>query len=122
MIKVVPTKTVMLTAGLLLAAGFETTSSLVAATLYLLLRNPRVLEKVTHEVRSSFQSQEEISFSRLDNLPYMIACLTEALRWYPPVAGGMQRQVMKGGASIAGHFVAEEVSGGLTRPPRLPPR
>lgn len=100
----------MLTAGLLIGAGFETTASLVTATLYLLVRNPQCLEKVTEEVRSSFKSQEDVSFAKLDKLPYMIACLNEALRWYAPIASGMPRQVMKGGATIAGRFVPEDVS------------
>ena len=113
MTKAVPRRTVMLTAGLLLGAGFETTSSLVAATLYLLLRNPRCLEKATREVRSSFESQSDISFATLDKLTYMIACLNEALRWYPPIAGGMPREVMKGGTTVAGRFVPEGVCHGL---------
>ncbi|EOO00988.1 putative cytochrome p450 protein [Phaeoacremonium minimum UCRPA7] len=107
MAKIVPKQTVMLTAGLLLGAGFETTSSLVAVTLYLLQRNSHCLERVTNEIRSSFKSQNDISFAAVDNLPYMVACLNEALRWYPPVASGMPRQVMKGGTSIAGEFVPE---------------
>lgn len=37
----------------------------------------------------------------------MIACLREALRYYPPVAGEMPRVVPKGGAHIAGAFVPE---------------
>ena len=109
MAKIVPKQTVMLTAGLLLGAGFETTSSLVAVTLYLLQRNSHCLERVTNEIRSSFKSQNDISFAAVDNLPYMVACLNEALRWYPPVASGMPRQVMKGGTSIAGEFVPESV-------------
>jgi cytochrome P450 len=98
----------MLTAGLLLAAGFETTSSLVTATLYLLMRNPHCLAKVTQEVRSTYASQEDISFATLDKAGYMIACLNEALRWYPPVATGMLREVMKGGTTIAGREVPED--------------
>lgn len=35
----------------------------------------------------------------------MLACLREALRRYPPVAGPLPRVVPKGGANIAGYFV-----------------
>lgn len=116
MAKTVPRQTMLLTAGLLLGAGFETTSSLVAATLYLLLRNPHCLEKVTHEVRTSFKSQEDITFAALDNLTYMVACLNESLRWYPPVASGLPREVMKGGATIGGRPVPESVCHGVLSP------
>lgn len=37
----------------------------------------------------------------------MLACLKEALRLYPPVAGEMPRIVPKGGGNIAGSFVPE---------------
>lgn len=37
----------------------------------------------------------------------VIACLKEALRYYPPVAGEMPRLVPKGGAHITGAFVPE---------------
>lgn len=37
----------------------------------------------------------------------MLACLREALRRYPPVAGPLPRVVPKGGANIAGRFVPE---------------
>lgn len=116
MAKTVPRQTMLLTAGLLLAAGFETTSSLVTATLYLLLRNPHCLEKVTREVRSSFKSQDDISFAALDNLTYIVACLNEALRWDPPIAGGLPRAVMKGGTAIAGRPVPENVWDGILSP------
>ncbi|KAL2285704.1 hypothetical protein FJTKL_07712 [Diaporthe vaccinii] len=94
-------------AGLLVVAGSETTATLLSGVTYLLLRNPRCLRRVTEEIRSSFQSEHDITFSSVQNLPYMLACLREALRYYPPVAGPMPRVVPKGGANIAGHFVPE---------------
>lgn len=109
----------LLTAGLLLGAGFETTSSLVAVTLYLLQCNPRCYQKLTNEIRSSFKSQDDICFAALDNLPYLVACLNEALRWFPPVASGMPREVMKGGTSIAGDHVPEGVSHDMLFPFRF---
>lgn len=102
--------TMMLTAGILLGAGFETTSSIVCATMYLLQRNPECLKKINEEVRGAFGSPEDITFSSVDNLPYLRACLSEALRWYPPIASGLPREVMKGGTSIAGEHVPEGVS------------
>lgn len=104
----IPKETVMRTAGLLLGAGFETTASLLTAVTFLLATHPEYLEKVSHEVRSTFKSAEDITLASVDKLEYMIACLSEALRWYPPVAMGMQRLAMKGGTTVAGHAVPEQ--------------
>ncbi|ROV97385.1 hypothetical protein VMCG_06862 [Cytospora schulzeri] len=94
-------------AGILVIAGSETTATLLSGVTYLLLRNPDCLQKVTQEVRSAFQTEEDITFSSVQNLTYMLACLKEAMRCYPPVAGTMPRVVPKGGAHVAGHFVPE---------------
>lgn len=47
----------------------------------------------------------------------MLACLREALRRYPPVAGPLPRVVPKGGAHIAGHFVPEGTVVGVAQWP-----
>lgn len=57
-------------AGLLVVAGSETTATLLCGVTYLLLRNPECLRKVTEEVRSSFESEHDITFSSVQNLPY----------------------------------------------------
>lgn len=77
---------------------------------YLLLRNPEALAKVTQEVRSAFTSEKEINMASVGRLSYMQACLSEAMRRYPPIPIGLPRVVPKGGAAIAGHFVPENVS------------
>lgn len=53
-----------------IVAGSETTATLLTGTLYLLLKNPVHLERVKDEVRSRFQSEDEITFSSVENLPY----------------------------------------------------
>lgn len=45
----------------------------------------------------------------------VLACLKETLRHYPPVAGNMPRTVPKGGAHIAGTFVPEGTSVGISQ-------
>lgn len=57
-------------AGLLVIAGSETTATLLCGVTYLLLKNPRCLSKVTEEVRSAFQSEHDITFASVQNLPY----------------------------------------------------
>lgn len=73
-------------AHILFMAGSETTSTLLAGVTYYLLRNPDVMDKAVKEVREAFSEEEDITFSTASaRLPYMLACLEEALRMYPPV-------------------------------------
>ncbi|PSR85583.1 cytochrome P450 ClCP1 [Coniella lustricola] len=88
-------------------AGSETTATILTGAIFLLMKNPACLERLKKEVRSTFTSEDEITFSAVEHLDYMLACLKEALRFYPPVAGELPRVVPKGGAHIAGGFVPE---------------
>jgi hypothetical protein len=65
---------------------------------------------VTEEVRSTFTSDEEITLTSVGGLKYMLACLNEGLRSYPPVPFGLPRIVPRGGATISGMAVPENVS------------
>ncbi|KAI0860486.1 isotrichodermin C-15 hydroxylase [Xylaria cubensis] len=94
-------------AFILVLAGSETTATTLSGATYLLLAHPEILEKLKHEVRSSFQDASQININTVGNLKYMLAILNEALRLYPPVTAGLVRNVPKGGAEIAGHFVPE---------------
>jgi cytochrome P450 len=93
-----------------LIAGSETTSSMLSGATYLLLTNRSAYEKVAHEVRSSFTSNSDITLTSVSRLTYMLACLNEAMRLYPPVPFGMPRFVPKGGAKVSGEFIPEDVS------------
>ncbi len=68
------------------------------------------MAKLTQEVRSSFNSDQEITLLSVQNLKYMLACLNETLRMYPPVPFGMPRLVPAGGINITGEPVPENVS------------
>lgn len=92
-------------AALMLSAGTETTATVLSAATFLLLKHPEIMTKVTAEVRSRFNSQEEITVDAVNELTYMIACLTEALRYLPPVPAGFVRKVPRGGAEISGYHV-----------------
>lgn len=92
----------------MIVAGSETTATLLSGLTYLLLINPDKLKKLSDEIRTTFKSEDEITMASVGNLPYMLACLNEGLRRYPPVASGLPRVVPKGGAKIAGHFVPED--------------
>ncbi|KAI9041494.1 cytochrome P450 [Aspergillus affinis] len=93
---------------ILLIGGSETTATLLSGITYLLLQNPEVLARLTKEVRSSFQSEKDITMDSVNGLSYMLACLNEALRSYPPIPIGLPRVVPKNGRHIMGQYVAPD--------------
>ncbi|KAI1389246.1 putative cytochrome P450 monooxygenase [Hypoxylon trugodes] len=96
---------ISINASRLIVAGSETTATLLSGTVFFLTTHEDKLAKLAHEVRSSFKSDEEITLSSVGDLTYMLACLDECLRMYPPVAVGFPRVTPKGGGTIAGHFI-----------------
>ncbi|KAB8263697.1 cytochrome P450 [Aspergillus pseudonomiae] len=75
----------------LVIAGSETMATLLSGVTYLILKNPEAYQTLVKEVRSAFNSEEEINLLSVAKLPYMLACLDEALRMYPPGAVGPPR-------------------------------
>lgn len=97
-------------AEILIIGGSETTASLLSGVTYLLLMNPTAHQKLKEEVRTVFQSQEDIDLISVNKLPYMLACLDEAMRMYPPIANGLPRVCPEGGAKVLGEYVPANVS------------
>jgi len=98
------------TAWHLIIAGSETTATLLSGATFHLLRNPETMQKLKDEVRSAFQTEDDITLARVNGLTYMLAVLDEGLRIYPPVPVGLPRRVPKGGEIILDKFVPEGVS------------
>ena len=94
-------------------AGSETTATLLAGVTYILTTHPEALKKLVDEVRSSFADDSEITLFSVNKLTYMLACLNEGLRHYPPVAGLLPRQVPKGGAMVLDRFIPEDTAVGV---------
>ena len=99
-------------ASILTIAGSETTATLLSGAVYLLPQNPDALAKLTHEVRSAFKDDSEITLTSVGGLTYMLACLNECLRMYPPVPGSLPRAAPKG-ATVAGHVIPEGTQVGI---------
>jgi cytochrome P450 len=89
----------------LLAAGSETTATLLSGATYLLLQSPAAYAKLTHEIRTRFASADDITFAAVETLEYTAAVLQEALRYYPPVPMGFPRTAPKGGARVSGTHI-----------------
>ncbi|KAI5918191.1 cytochrome P450 [Camillea tinctor] len=92
-------------AELFMAAGTETTSSLLTGLTYYLTKNPDKTKILTDEIRSRFKSNEEITFEALAALPYLNACIREGLRIYPPVPSSVPRIIPEGGNFVLGKWL-----------------
>ncbi|RAQ41967.1 sterigmatocystin biosynthesis P450 monooxygenase stcL [Aspergillus flavus] len=91
-------------------AGSETTASLLSGCLFYLCKHKYIMDQLNKEIRTTFSKDEEITSSKCFNLSYLNAVLKESLRLYPPVAASLLRLVPKGGCTIDGHFVQEDVT------------
>ena len=109
---------------LAIIAGSNTTSSVLTALLYYLLRNPATYERLQKEVDDAFPNGEEpLDVTKLGQMKWLNGSMwvcdsltgspeeltivmtnrNEALRLQPPVLGGSQRTVGKGkGAKVLG--------------------
>lgn len=93
--------------AIFLTAGSETTATLLSGATWCLLKNPGVLQKLKEEVRGRWKNYADITMEDVNNAPYLIAVLQEALRYFPPVPTGFERRVPKGGEVVSGYYVPE---------------
>lgn len=93
-----------------LIAGSDTTSNSSCAIIYYLSNNPRVMKKLQEELDKAAEEKaggdEVLHFDYEDvkSLPYLQACIDEALRLHSTSAIGLPREVPAGGATILGEF------------------
>lgn len=102
---------IVVNADLLMVAGSETTASLLSGLTFWLLKTPRSYWLLTDEVRRAFSDDEEITLAAMrTRLPYLDACIKEALRLFPPVPISLMRRIPDGPpVEIAGVSVPPQV-------------
>ncbi|OTA98262.1 hypothetical protein M426DRAFT_70144 [Hypoxylon sp. CI-4A] len=100
---------------LLMIAGSETTATLLSGVTFWMLKTPHALKKATEEVRNAFESEDAITFKEASaKLPYLMACLEEGLRIFPPVPLRLPRRVPKGPpVELCGFSVPEDTIVGV---------
>lgn len=94
-------------------AGSDTTSIALRAVLYYLMTNDRVCAKLLDELKTA-EEQGTLSlkarYSEAQKLPYLQACIKEAMRLHPSLGTQHLRVVPEGGAIIAGKHLSSGVS------------
>lgn len=75
--------------------------------LYHLLQNPAQLSKLRTELVSSNLSTPHAKMSEIQTLPYLDACMWEALRMHPAFCLPFERVVPKGGITIGEYYLPE---------------
>lgn len=93
-------------------AGSDTTAISLRAIIYHLLKVPERKAKLMEEIedrRRAGQLSDPVKLSEANEMPYLQACMYEALRLHPAVGMSLPRVVPKGGITIDGRFLPEGV-------------
>ncbi|KIX02848.1 uncharacterized protein Z518_08791 [Rhinocladiella mackenziei CBS 650.93] len=91
-------------------AGSDTTAITLRAIFYYLLKSPLIMAKVVDEIDAAdraCQLSEFVTWQESNRLPYLQACIKEAIRMHPAVGLILERYVPKGGIALAGHYFPE---------------
>lgn len=113
--------------SIMLNAGSDTTAIAMNNAMFWLLKNPKCLERLREEVDAVLDPEEVIApYDKVKHLPYLRACLDEAMRITPPTTFGLPRRTPKEGAWILGEFIPGETSVSMSayvahRDPRIFP-
>ncbi|GAW15640.1 hypothetical protein ANO14919_050590 [Xylariales sp. No.14919] len=93
------------TVAVLILAGSETTATTLCGICNSLVQSPEQLHRLEKEIRSTFDTERNITLRALQQLPFLNAVISEGLRICNPVAGGILRKVPEGGSMICGYFL-----------------
>ncbi|KAF7534074.1 hypothetical protein G7054_g6537 [Neopestalotiopsis clavispora] len=106
-------------AAFFLPAGADTISGLICASLFYLSRNPDSCAKLASEIRSCFDSGDDIQIGhKLSGCKYLRAVIDETLRISPPASGTLWREISpadenKNPVVIDGHVIPPGVQVGV---------
>ncbi|XP_073830368.1 probable cytochrome P450 28c1 [Musca autumnalis] len=64
--------------------GLDTTATVISHCLLMLALEPTCQNTLFEEIQRSSENEAEISFNKLNEMPYLDACIHESLRIYPP--------------------------------------
>jgi len=77
------------------------------AVMYNVLAHPETLKKLRSELLSSKLSRPYPTWQEVNTLPYLDACINEAIRIHPAFCLPFERIVPAGGVTIGGKYLKE---------------
>ncbi|GFF55340.1 probable sterigmatocystin biosynthesis P450 monooxygenase stcL [Aspergillus udagawae] len=99
--------------SIFMTAGSDTNATLVCGCLYYALRDAKIWSRLANEIRGSVTQESEMTFTRLQKLPFLNAVIEEALRVYVVVPTTFPRRTPARGAKICGRFVPGDYAVGM---------
>lgn len=97
--------------GAIIDAGADTTAIALSGVMELLIQHPQHLATLRQEVDNAFEEDEMVaSYDKVKSLPFLRACLDEAMRFMPPTSAGLPRRTPPEGARILGHWIPGNTS------------
>lgn len=101
-----------------MVAGSDSTGNTMRTIMYNLLTHPQTLHRLQDELfnlrRQGNLSQPFPAFKEVKDLPYLDACVWEALRLRPAFALPMERIIPDGGATICGQYFPAGTTMGMS--------
>lgn len=88
-----------------IVAGFDTTAATMAATMYFLIKNPRVIARLREDIAALGPLSSPVTFKQAQELPYLHAIIQEGMRLHSAAGLPLERVVPAGGAELSGHFL-----------------
>ena len=98
---------------LMMMAGSDTSSSSLTATMFYLVQNPTVLERLQADLRTTFPNLSSIQPIATESHRYLRACIDEAMRLSPPAPTNIPRVVGQGGIKVVNENLPEDVYVGV---------
>lgn len=96
--------------GLFIVGGTDTTITGTSATLFYILHDPDVYQRLQEEVRGTFVEEEEILIGpKLTSCKLLMGCIQESMRLSPPVPSLLPREVLGGGILVEGELFPQGV-------------
>jgi cytochrome P450 len=86
-------------------AGSDSVGTCMRTLLFHLLAYPATFDKLLAELQAADLSRPFPAYSEVRDLPYLEACVQEAIRVHPPFALPLERVVPAGGITVLGHYL-----------------
>ncbi|KAL9110644.1 MAG: hypothetical protein Q9227_004821 [Pyrenula ochraceoflavens] len=86
-------------------AGSDSVGALMTTMMFHLLQDPNSMEKLHTELRSANLTRQHAKLSEIQSMPYLDACMWEAIRLHPAFALPLERVVPEEGITIGQFYL-----------------